>query len=278
MESLHIAEHQLNELKLLFRDIRRSLLAKFPGQLPGHRRFLDSLATALGYSSFSHLTAFAKGQSQSRSHILFGVDSRRHSIVNAVIQLLGSDDSSDETKILNTIDLVLQEHGLQTHDTSAQTEFREVQSTESFISIGLTTKMEQSRDVRVVHRRHAIRDMVQSGRLGIQELDAHTNTAISVCIKWGLGKKETSALIFGNEPTSSTPDQRVLLFERISYIPLIDRLLDNVQQGHIDRVQDWIRRAMPVFGGRRPLDMMKDGPTGSAEIMEYLQHVLNGGS
>jgi len=278
MESLHIAEHQLNELKLLFRDIRRSLLAEFPDQLPGHRRFLDTVATALGYSSFSHLSDFANGQSHSRSHILFGVDSRRHSIANAVTQSLGSDDSSDETKILNTIDLVLQEHGLQTHDVGAQMEFREVQSTESFISIGLAIKSEQSRDVRITHRRKAIQDMVQSGRLGVQELDAHTNTAMSVCIKWGLGTKDTSALIFGNEPTSSTPDQRVLLFERISYIPLIDRLLVNVQQGNIDRVQDWIRRAMPVFGGRRPIDMMKEGPTGSAEIMEYLQHILNGGS
>lgn len=278
MKPLHIAEHQLNELKLLSRDIRRSLLAEFPDQLPGHRQFLDALGIALGYSSFSHLTDFANGQSHSRSHILFGVDSRRHSIISAVMQLLGSDDSSDKTKILNTIDLVLQKHGLQTHDMSAQTEFREVQSTESFISIGLTTKSEQSRDVRITHRRHAIRDMVQSGRLGIQELDAHINTALSVCLKWGLGKKDSSSLVFGNETTSSTPDQRVLLFERISYIPLIDRLLVNVQQGNIDRVQDWIRRAMPVFGGRRPIDMMKDGPTGSAEIMEYLQHVLNGGS
>ena len=98
-------------------------------------------------------------------------------------QLLGSDDSSDIAKKLITIDLVLQEHGLQTHNTSAQTEFREVQSTESFVSIDLTTKMKQSSDIRVMHRRHAIRDMVQSGRLGIQELDAHTNTAISVCTK-----------------------------------------------------------------------------------------------
>lgn len=43
MELLHIAEHQLNELKLLSRDIRRPPLAEYPDQLPGHRRFLDTM-------------------------------------------------------------------------------------------------------------------------------------------------------------------------------------------------------------------------------------------
>jgi hypothetical protein len=269
MERLIIAEYQLKKLKLISRDIRRALLGEYPEHLPGHSRFLDLFSKALGYRSFSHLSVAAKKQIDSNTETHHAVQIRRIAIADAVMELLGTQAASERDKILAAIDVVLGKYDLREHDSSTPL----CSSKNTKFSPASVTSC-----VRIRHRRRAIREKVNANDFGTREIDVGLKAALHVCSKWGLSEQETSELLSHGPLAANTAESQTRLLEMFSYVLRIYRLLNDVQQGRLDRTRNWIRRPMSVFNGATPFETMKEGPVGCSEVMEYLQHVLAGGS
>ena len=277
MKPLIVAEFQLVRLKLISRDIRRALLVEYTERLPGHRRFLDTFATALGYRSFSHLSLVAKTQRKSDTVIHHAVHSRRNAVAHAVMELLGTQDAFVKDKILETIDMVLEKHGV--HEQGANVPPSVPASVKHFPApTAENSTLVENRCIRVRSRRREIRKMVNTNGFGLREVDVGLKAALHICSKWGLSEQETSELLGHVPPTHRSPDSQTRLLEKFSYVLRIYRLLNDVQQGKIERARSWIKRPMSVFSDATPFELMKEGPAGCAEVMEYLQHVLGGGS
>jgi len=277
MKPLIVAEFQLVRLKLISRDIRRALLVEYTDRLPGHRRFLDTFATALGYRSFSHLSLIAKTQRKSDTVIHHALYSRCNAVAHAVMELLSTQDAFVRDKILETIDMVLEKHGVHEQDatvppsTPANEKHFTTPTTENSTTV-------ENRCIRVRHRRREVRRMVNTNEFGLREVDVGLKTALHICSKWGLSEQETSELLGHVSEAHRSPDSQTRLLEKFSYVLRIYRLLNDVQQGKIERARSWIKRPMSVFSGATPFELMKEGPASCAEVMEYLQHILGGGS